>query len=289
MIRRFAFALTLVALLVAALRPPVAHAHAQMFTIAVGRNGFENVVDYTLDVEAGHEVTLTFTYADGDLADDNPHEIKIKGPGLGDLPTVTISRDHPTATVTFTPKKTGTLHIVCIVPCIGMEQLVGGQIKVVKPKATGAPVSLTLDLTPRDDGSVLARATVQDASGNPIANAPVIFTLHTSLGGDLVLGAPTTMEGGSAVLKIPATGSEKLRITASFEGGYGFAYAEASSETTAPGLPMRHEPGPLSAPTAPPALALALLVVLGGVWATYGFVVYQIVRIRRSEWLRGLQ
>jgi hypothetical protein len=45
---------------------------------------------------------------------------------------------------------------------------------------------------------------------------------------------------------------------------------------------MEHQLGPLSAPTAPPALALALLVVLGGVWATYGFVVYQVVRIRRA-------
>ena len=279
MLRRLALAL-IITLLVTSLRPLVAHAHAQMFSIAVGQHGFENAVDYTLNVEAGHEVTITFTYADGDLADDNPHELKIKGPGLDGLPTITISRDHPTATITFTPKKTGTLHIVCIVPCIGMERLTGGQIKVLKPKATGAPVSLTLDLKPRDDGSVLARATVQDASGNPIANVPVIFTLHTSLGGDLTLGSPTSMEGGSAVIKISATGSEKLRITASFEGGNGFAYVEASGEITAPGLPMRHEPGPLSAPTAPPALALALLVVLGGVWATYGYVVYQIAHIR---------
>ena len=111
----------------------------------------------------------------------------------------------------------------------------------------------------------------------------MIFTLRTSLGGDLVLGTPTTMEGGSAIVKIPATGSEHLKITAAFEGGNGLAYAEASSEITAPGLPMEHQPGALSAPTAPPTLALALLVVLGGVWATYGFVVYQVVRIRRAR------
>lgn len=283
MIRRFAFALTLVALLIAALRPPVAHAHAQMFTVSTGRNGFENATDYTLEVEAGHEVTITFTYADGDLADDNAHDIKIKGPGADDLPVVRVSKDNPTATITFVPKKSGTLRIVCIVPCIGMENLVGGVIKVVRPKATGAPVSLSLDLTPRDDGSVLARATLLDASGNPLADQPVIFTLRTSLGGDLALGTPTTIKNGSAVLKIPATGSEKLKVTTAFEGGNGLAYAEASSEITAPGLPMEHQPGALSAPAAPPTLALALLVVLGGVWAAYGFVVYQVVRIRRAQ------
>jgi hypothetical protein len=281
MIRRFVLAL-IVVIWAAALHPPVAHAHAQRFTVAVGQNGFESAVDYTLHVEAGHEVTLTFTYADGDLADDNPHDIKIKGPGTDDLPTVTVSRDNPTVTITFTPKKTGTLRIVCIVPCIGMENLVGGVIKVVKPKAIGAPISLSLDLTPRDDGNVLARATVLDANGNPLADQPVIFTLRTSLGGDLVLGTPTTMESGSAVVKIPATGSEKLKVTAAFEGGNGLAYAEASSEISAPGLPMQHPPGALADPTAPPALALALLVVLGGVWATYGFVTYQVVRICRG-------
>ncbi len=282
MIRRCAYALSLAALLLAAVRTPRVHAHAQQFTISVGRNGFENTVDYTLDVEAGHEVTLTFTYADGDLADDNEHDIKIKGPGLDDLPVVHVSRDQPTATVTFVPKKSGTLHIVCTVPCAGMENLAGGTIKVVKPKATGAPVTLTLDLKPRENGGVLARVTLLDAGGNPLADQPVIFSLRTSLGGDLMLGAPTTIENGSAALKIPATASERLRVTAAFEGGNGLAYTEATSEITVPGLPMQHLPGPLSTATAPPTLALALLVVLGGVWATYGFVVYQVVRIRRS-------
>lgn len=280
MLRRLSLTLIIV-LLAASLRPPVAHAHGQMFTVSVGRNGFENNVDYTLDVEAGHEVTLTFTYADGDLADDNPHEIKIKGAGL-ELRTVTVSRDNPSATITFTPEKTGTLRILCIVPCIGMEALVGGKLKVVKPKATGAPVSLALDLSSRADGDVLARATLQTADGSPLVNVPVIFTLHTSLGGDLVLGSPTTMQDGSAVVKIPATGGEHLQVTALFEGGNGLAYAEAANTITASGPPMQHQPGALSAPTAPPALALALLIVLGGVWATYGFVGYQVLRIRRG-------
>ena len=50
-----------------------------------------------------------------------------------------------------------------------------------------------------------------------------------------------------------------------------------------PGTKMMHPVDPLSAPSAPPALALALLVVLGGVWATYCFVVYQILRIQRDK------
>lgn len=281
MIRRLALAFTLATLLAAFAHPSTAHAHAQMFAVSVGRNGFDGAIEYTLDVEAGHEVTITFNYADGDMSADNAHDIRIKGAGL-ELPTVRLSKDRPTASITFTPTKSGTLRILCIVPCIGMENLVGGRIKVVKPRATGAATSLTLELSPRDDGSILARAKLLDAKGNPMADAPIIFTLRTSLGGDLVLGTPTTIDNGSAVVKIPTVGSETLKVTAAFEGGNGIAYSDAYAEITAPGLPMQHQPAPLSAPTAPPALAIAILIVLGGVWAAYAVVAGQIVGIRRG-------
>ena len=116
-----------------------------------------------------------------------------------------------------------------------------------------------------------------------IIRAPVAFVLHTSVGGDLILGTPKTIGNGSAVLKVPATGEESIQITASFEGGNGLAYAETTQEMAMPAMKMTHPIDPLSAPTAPPALALALLVVLGGVWATYCFVVYQVIRIRRES------
>jgi hypothetical protein len=137
------------------------------------------------------------------------------------MPTVTVSREHPTATINFTPKATGTLRFVCIVPCRGMENLVGGQIKVLRPIATGAPVALALDLSSRNDGSVLARAALQDAHGSPLADAPVAFVLYTSVGGDLVLGTPKTIGNGSAVLKVPAMGAESIQITASSLAEYG--------------------------------------------------------------------
>ncbi|HEY4690718.1 MAG TPA: hypothetical protein VIK33_15490, partial [Anaerolineae bacterium] len=69
----------------------------------------------------------------------------------------------------------------------------------------------------------------------------------------------------------------------SFDGGNGLAYAEASGEIAAPGPAMEHRPTGLSAPTAPAPLAFGLLIVLGAVWATYGFVVYQVFRIRREK------
>ncbi len=76
--------------------------------------------------------------------------------------------------------------------------------------------------------------------------------------------------------------SSKLTVTAAFEGGNGPAYVEATSEITTLGLPMQHPLCALSALAAPLALILALLVALGCVWATHGFVDYQVVRIRRA-------
>lgn len=278
--RKFTLALILASALMAAVRPSVVHAHSQAVQISVGRNGFNGNVLYEIDIEAGHEVTITFTYADDDMAEDNAHEIRVKGAGV-DLPTVRVSKDHPIATITFIPTKTGKLRIICVVPCVGMENLVGGLIKVEKPRATGAPVSLALDLTPRDDGSILARATLTDENHIPLEGKPVVFSLRTSVGGDLVLGIPTTIENGSVIVKIPP-GAGTIKVTAEFEGGEGLAYAAASSEIAALGQPVDYRPRPLSSPTPPPTLALLFLLVLGGVWVTYGYVASQVMRFRRG-------
>ena len=281
MIRKPALVLMLVSALLAAARPGVVHAHAQSVRIAVGRNGFGNSVLYTVNVEEGHPVTITFTYADLDMPGDNTHEIKIKGAGL-ELPAVRVSKEEPVATITFTPTRTGTLHILCVIPCVGMENLVGGLIKVEKPRATGEPMHMSLDLKPRDDGSVLARAILTDKTGAPQAGREVTFLLHSSVGGELLLGAPTTIENGSAVMKIPASAGKALSITAEFAGGDGLAYASDSKIIEMSGQPPALYLRGVSSPTAPPVLALLFLVILGGVWTAYAYVALHVLRLRRD-------
>lgn len=276
---RIKFQVLVSVLLITLLIPLPVHAHGQAITISVGRDGFDDMVNYTVDVEAGHEVTITFTYDDEDLQTDNPHEIQILGAGVN-LPTVTVSREDPVAEITFTPTQTGTLTILCIVPCIGMEKLVGGAIKVVKPKETGLSTSLALVLSPADEQSAIAQVTLVDARGDPISGVPVTFTLHTSVGGELELGSPITTEDGTAVLNISTTPGQALQVSAAFEGGSGYGFSEYSAEITMPGEPVTNPIGPLSSPTPPPVLALILLIVLGGIWITYGSVVYQVFRIR---------
>lgn len=281
MLRKSALALVLAFMLVAATRPVVVHAHSQAVQIAVSRDGFNRNVLYTVDIEAGHPVTVTFTYADDDMAEDNAHEIRITGAGLK-LPKVRVSKDNPVATITFTPKKTGKLRILCVLPCIGMENLVGGLFKVERPRATGAPVSLVLNLTPRGDDSILARATLTEKDQIPLVGKTVVFSLRTSVGGDLILESPTTIDNGSAVVKIPAGAGKILSVTAEFEGGSGLAYAADTSEIEAPGQPVEYRPSPLASPSPPPSLALLILLLLGAVWISYAYVAYQVMRFRQG-------
>ncbi len=268
-------------LAVAVLLPFSARAHAQNIEISVSREGFDHMANYTVDVEAGHQVTITFNYADDDLDTDNPHELQILGAGVN-LPTVTVSRENPRAEITFTATQTGTLTILCIVPCIGMEKLVGGTIHVIKPKESGASTSLGLQLSSSNDESALARVMLADSRGSPISGVPVTFTLHTSVGGELILGTSLTAGDGSAELIIPATAGQTLRVSASFEGGNGFTSSQYQAEIKMPGEAVANPVGVLSSPTPPPVLAIILLVVLGGIWLTYGSVVFQVFRIRNE-------
>jgi len=280
MLRKITLAL-MAALLAVAFHPIYVYAHAQDISISVGHEGFNHMADYVVEVEAGHEVTITFTYADGDLAADNPHQIQVVGPGL-DLPTVSLSRDKPTASITFTPAQTGIINIYCIIPCVGMEFMTGGKIKAVPPENSGAPTFLALELAPRDDGNVLAQAILHDSNGGPAAGALLVFKQRTTFGGELELGTWVTAADGSAVVAIPSMAGQTLEVSAEFAGGNGVGSTQVTANLTVPGLPAAHPIGALSAATPPPVLALILTIVLGSIWAAYGTVVFQVFRISKG-------
>lgn len=268
------------ALMLALIRPVPAHAHSQGLVVSVSRHGFERMVNYEVEVEAGHPVTLAFTYADDDLEQDNPHEIRVQGPGLS-LPNVLVSRSQPTASLTFTPTATGTLRIICIVPCLGMENLIGA-LRVTRPRATGRGTQLTLELTAKEEGAVLAQVQLTDASGSPLADQPVELLRRTSVGGELVMARPSTMDDGTAAALFYALEPGSVEVLAYYPGGGGYASAEVQQAIEAAGVHMDHLPSGLAAPAPPPAFALILILVVGGVWSAYAFVVVQLVRIARG-------
>jgi hypothetical protein len=280
MLRKMTLALT-AALLASAFHPIYVQAHAQNISISVGHEGFNQMADYVVEVEAGHEVTITFTYADGDLAGDNPHQIQVVGPGL-DLPTVSLSRDKPTASITFTPTQTGTINIYCIIPCVGMEFMTSGKIKAIAPENSGTPTFLALELTPREDGNALAQAILHDPNGGLAAGALLVFKQRTTFGGEIELGTWVTAADGSAAVAIPSMAGQTLEVSAEFAGGNGVGSTQVTANLTVPGVPAVHPIGALSSATPPPMLALLLVIVLGSIWAVYGTVVFQVFRISKG-------
>lgn len=147
------------------------------------------------------------------------------------------------------------------------------------PHAEGS-ISLVLTL---EGDEVVASARLSGADGKPLSGEEVAFALRTTLGGKLSLGNFATDENGTATMRYPVGEVPNLTFEASFPaGGENPAVAVAKIE-----IPANQEIPPV--PTGfyspnPPLVAIALLaLVIGGVWLTYAWVGYQLLRIWKGN------
>lgn len=144
-----------------------------------------------------------------------------------------------------------------------------------------AAVGLTLDSGP---GGPQVVATVTDASGEPVEGATVAFRARTAFGW-LPLGEVTTDASGRAVLALPS-GRPYQEIEAEVSeppqrAALTLARRPAWRPAVRPGRQVLQalspQPGLISPYPVPP---LALLgAILGGIWATYGYIVFLLTRI----------
>jgi len=143
--------------------------------------------------------------------------------------------------------------------------------------------SLSLDLAPSAGGVVIARARAQDQEGRPIAGAQIEFRARTALGGVLPLAAATTDAQGQAEARLQLGEGRQVTLEAVFTDQKSLGPAAASAALEIPGVPQVEPLGNgLTSPTPPIELVALLGVLVGGVWATYGYVLYQLYRIRRG-------
>lgn len=149
---------------------------------------------------------------------------------------------------------------------------------VVAPAAEPA-LHAALALEPGPNGVVVARATVQDANGQPVANVPVTLDLLTALGGRLDIGSAKTDAQGTATIQYQAGLGRSLTLEA--RAGQG-AQAVTTSATAATPGGEAWTPAPLISPNPPGAEVALLVVVLGGVWLTYGVVGRHLLGILRE-------
>lgn len=160
-------------------------------------------------------------------------------------------------------------------------------LRGVAPGEVGSLAATTMEFSAEqeEDGHILLTATVTDALGQPIAEAPVHFALKTTLldvSGEVTLAEATTDADGVATAEYEPTFGGAMEAVARFEGVgfYEESEAPASFEVTQfePAYVSQESPLGVLRDWAPIALALVVL----GVWSTFGFVIYQVFRVVRA-------
>jgi len=121
--------------------------------------------------------------------------------------------------------------------------------------------------------------------GKNVEGAIVLFQAERLLGW-LALGRETTLDDGTAAIPFPAGlpggSSGELRIRAKIESPADLASVTGETRLDgAPRIPKDREefPRALWAPHAPVMLIVAILVFLSGVWGTYAYVFYRLVKV----------
>ena len=139
----------------------------------------------------------------------------------------------------------------------------------------------------REEGVRVLRATVT-LGGKPLEGVKVSFLAERTFG-RLRLGEEETLEDGTAAVPFPEGlpgGSQgTLRILAEITTPP--RYAGIQGKGTVDGgvvVPAVDDPFPraLWSPQAPVALVVTIVVLLGGVWTTYAYVLVQMLKIRKG-------
>lgn len=138
-----------------------------------------------------------------------------------------------------------------------------------------------------EEGKKQLRATVT-LDDKPLQNVVVRFSVARTFG-NMIIGTDTTLDDGTAAVDyptdVPGGVDGTLLLLATITGPD--QYASISTRLTSSGAPkIAIDPDPfpraLWAPHAPVWLLASISTLLAGVWITYVFVVYQIVRIKKG-------
>ena len=155
-------------------------------------------------------------------------------------------------------------------------------------------VNITLNLNPHDTAHVAtAHVTTIGADGKeiPVKDVEVKFYVQRLFG--IMLASDestvTTDENGEAVFaypkNLPGDTAGAFNIVARIEDNEQYGNAEINAATSwGTVLALITDPFPraLWAPNAPIQLILTLSILFGGVWCTYFFIIYQLVKIKKD-------
>ncbi len=138
-----------------------------------------------------------------------------------------------------------------------------------------------------EEGKKVIVATVT-LNGKPLEGAKVTILAQRTFG-RLALGTEDTLDDGTAAVPFPADvpgdAQGRLQVVAEVKAGKDYAAARVPATLDgAPAVPPQTNPfsRALWAPRAPLPLVLTLLLLLGAVWGTYGYVVVQLLQLRKG-------
>ncbi|MCL6554351.1 MAG: Ig-like domain-containing protein [Firmicutes bacterium] len=172
----------------------------------------------------------------------------------------------------------------------GLVLRLAGLALTLSPASAAEPAGVMLTTAPGPAGAVQVTAVVTDAAGAPVAEVSVVFRARTTFGW-LTLGERTTDQTGRARIELPgAVRTAEVRADAGEEGQ---VRAVVRLHQPAPAAPsvrpgrdvlaqLSPQPGFIS-PYPVPAQVAALAVLLGGIWTTYGYVVWLLRKIARGR------
>lgn len=169
---------------------------------------------------------------------------------------------------------------------------------------TGIPVfaqtKLTVTQSTNADGDAILSATLKKYDGTPVSDARITFSRATTFG-VIDLGTVKTDANGVAALVLPQVPSSANEVAAVFKGDKDWDASTAKIALEPPGVatsfadvntsdvrlsvdePLLPPEGSLITPNPPLLPTTIFALIVGGVWATYGYVMYQVYGI----WKRG--
>lgn len=157
--------------------------------------------------------------------------------------------------------------------------------------------NLTLTQSLNKMGKMVVTATIKKTDGSPVDGATVVFTRQTTFG-IVEMGKARTDRAGAASLIVDEQPERARHITATFKGDAGLGLSEGLIELGYPvvvlsrdnlnlanvQLSISDEPlvppeGNLTTPNPPLVPTAIFLLIVGCIWAIYGYVVSQVVGI----------
>ncbi len=158
------------------------------------------------------------------------------------------------------------------------------------PAAAAAPARVTLAVEALLGGGTHVTATVTDARGSPMGDVAVTLRAKTTFGW-LRVAEGTTDRRGQMHAVLPAS-SRFAEIAAeagdveTVQAAVRLVQGQSVAPIVRPGydalVRLSPQPGFIS-PYPVPLQVLLLTVILGGIWATYGYVVSLLAQIRRAR------